>query len=256
MRIVEYAPMVPPITQPGAWYVESFGEMYPLLYRHRDDESAAAEVRGLVGLMGVAPAARMLDICCGNGRHMATLLDMGFDVTGVDLSEAQLRRAAEREGFDGRLVQADVRDLPFDACFDAAVNLFTSFGYFESDDENAAALRQMARVLRAGGVLAMDLINRENLERIFEPLTRDEIDGVTVESRRSLTDQRSYKHTTVTDGDGRVHTFKESVRLYRPGEIAALFADAGLGDVRMYGDYHGRAFEPDAPRMIVIGTRV
>jgi len=247
--------MSQPVVDPGAWYVESFGEMYPLLYGHRDDASAADEVRSLVELMNVAPGARLLDICCGNGRHMATLLELGYEVTGVDLSEAQLRRAAERPGFTDRLVRADVRDLPFDRCFDGAVNLFTSFGYFEDDRDNAAALRQMSQTLKPGGVLAMDLINRSYLEQNFVPLTRREDDGVTIESRRSLTDTRSFKHTTVSDASGKIQTFNESVRLYRPKEIASMFGDAGLRDVRLYGHYDGRPLDSDAPRMVVIGTQ-
>ena len=237
------------------WYVRSFGELYPLLYRHRDDEQARGQVDELVELLGLRVGRRVLDICCGAGRHLEALRAAGLDAFGLDLSAPLLRRAAQRPGLRERIVRADVRALPFEGRFQAAVNLFTSFGYFPDERENAGQLRQMARCLRPGGLLLMDLPNRAALEHEIEPHSVEEVDGLHVEHRRRFAADRMIKCTTVTDG-GEPREFTESVRVYWPDELTAMAAAAGLGRVRLFGGFDGRPFNEEAERMIVIGERM
>ncbi|MHC4994938.1 MAG: class I SAM-dependent methyltransferase [Planctomycetota bacterium] len=249
--------MTQPTPNATDWYTHSFGELYPILYAHRDDTSARAEVAALIDLVGLKPPARVLDICCGAGRHLQTLLDLGFDAHGVDLSEHLLRLAEGRPGLAGRVTHADVRNLPFEGEFDAAVNLFTSFGYFPTDEENEAALGQMVKTLRTGGVLVMDLVNRAWLERVFEPTDNftTENPRLTVEIRRRLVGDRAEKDTVATDEQGNARTFFESVRLFKPDEMHAMLERAGVGDLRFFGSHEGIELAPDAPRMIVTGVK-
>jgi len=237
------------------WYTRSFGPLYPLIYRHRDDREAGEQVSQLAGHLGLHPPARVLDVCCGAGRHAAALLAGGFDVVGVDLSEDLLREAADREGFEGRLACADARALPFGGTFDAVFNLFTSFGYFADEADNQRQLNAMACALRPGGLLVMDLANRAYIESVFRESDMQEIDGVRVEQIRKFVGDRVAKRIDLTFPDGRGACFFESVRLYRPQEMCAMCRAAGLSDANLLGDFDGGPHSPDSPRMIVVAER-
>ncbi len=243
-------------TQPEPdWFITAFGEHYPLVYHHRDDASARREAAGAVELLGLTGGERVLDICCGAGRHAEAMAEAGFDVMGVDLSEPLLAEAERRPRLAGRLVRADVRALPFENEFDAATNLFTSFGYFESDDENRAALRQMAKVLRPGGRLLMDHANRDHVVANLVPEDTRAVGGMAVHNRRSIEGDRVVKRTTCTHADGSINELIERVRLFTPDEIAAWFAGAGLAVTGIFGSMDGEPFDEGKPRMIVVGVR-
>lgn len=237
------------------WFITAFGEHYPLVYRHRDDASARREAAGAVRLLGLVGGERVLDICCGAGRHAEALAGMGFDVMGVDLSAPLLAEAEARPSLAGRLVQADVRALPFDREFDAATNLFTSFGYFETDEENRAALRQMAKALKPGGRLLMDHAHRAHVEANLVPTDTQRVGDMVVHNRRSIEGDRVVKRMTYTHADGTANELTESVRLFTPEEITSWFTDAGLDVTGVYGSMDGEPLDADRSRMIVVGVR-
>lgn len=241
-----------PATQP--WFVRSFGRRYQWLYDHRDGASAKREIAALTGTMQLKRGCRVLDIACGAGRHTAALRDAGYDAVGVDLSEPLLHTAATRPSLRGRLVRGDIRRLPFSGVFDAAVNLFTSFGYFASDEENAAALRSMASTLRPGGWLALDHAHRAYVERTLEPHTVEQRGELTITSQRRIENHRVIKQVTVDGPDG-IERFVEDVRLYHPDEMTALCAAAGLSHVRVVGTFDGHPLDAQSDRMITMGQR-
>jgi SAM-dependent methyltransferase len=237
------------------WYIRAFGEHYPLLYRHRDDASAAAEVAQIVKLLNLTPGRRVLDVCCGGGRHLAAFRSLGFDAIGVDLSPTLLAEARKRPGLEGRLIRADIRSMPFESEFDAAVNLFTSFGYFQKDADNQHALRQMIWALKSGGRLLMDLINPAWLYRNFEPYFHRWVDRSYIRQHRQLTDRRVVNEIQITGPSGECRNICEDVRLYEPLELAAMFRKAGASAVRFFGSLNGEPYSSDSPRLIAIGSR-
>lgn len=252
-------------SEAAPWYRRAFESLYPLIYRHRDDESAAREVAGLRRTLDLDPPARVLDVGCGTGRHMAAFGDAGFDVFGMDLSMTLLRQAVgprdgdgpERRGrgLAGRLVSADMRAVPFDAAFDLTVNLFTSFGYFEEEEANVTALRSMASTLRRKGRLVLDHMNRPYVERYGQGEDEREVDGLTVRSRRRVEGNRVVKRMTVTDAAGRSTRIDERVRLYGASEMRAMFEAAGLEATAVYGTFDGEGLSEASARMITIGAR-
>jgi len=131
------------------WYVEAFREGYLQLYPHRDLGAARREAAFLVarGLRG-----RVLDLCCGFGRHTLALREQGFDAIGLDLSPELLAHAAQGPGWEllrGRLLRGDARVLPFaERSFGSLVNLFSSFGYF-GEEGDRQVLREIARTFAA-----------------------------------------------------------------------------------------------------------
>ncbi len=255
------------------WYVRSFGGLYSLVYTHRDDATAQEEIGKLFGILAISGRERVLDLCCGAGRHTDAACTLGFDMTGLDLSPELLGEARKRPALRDRLVRGDMRRLPFrdgaarpgvpagsanrdrSPGFDLVLNLFTSFGYFEEDRENEAALREMARVLRPGGRLVIDHINRSRLEQTLVPANGEVRQGLTLEYRRRIEEDRVIKTTTVTDKNGVAAHFRESVRLFHPEEIGALLERQGFVRVEVVGSFSGVPFDPASERMILIATK-
>ena len=146
------------------WYQEFFREDFVKAYRNRlTEESAVQEVAFVEQILGLNSGQKVLDLCCGYGRHSIILVRHGFRVTGQDLSAAfleQAQQSAEAEGLSLEVVLSDMRQIPFEEHFDAVINIFTSFGYLESEEEDMQVLYQVAKALKPGGRLLMDMINR------------------------------------------------------------------------------------------------
>jgi SAM-dependent methyltransferase len=237
------------------WYRSAFGDLYPLLYPHRDDDSAAREATSLVAWLDLRDrGARIIDLGCGAGRHAAALASLGQRVVGLDLSNELLERARARPERRPDLVRGDLRHLPFRAAFDLALSLFTSFGYFD-DTGNEHALREMARVLVPGGRLVIDHIHAAHLRRALVPEDTREGPGYRIRQRREIVDGRVRKTIVVRRDTGEPITLHEDVRLYDPDEMRALLKRAGLSRVSFHGSFAGDALRDDDARMIVVAHR-
>jgi SAM-dependent methyltransferase len=236
------------------WFEQWFGEEYHALYPHRDEEDAR---RAIALIQRIAPwqsGDRVLDLACGPGRHAAELERLGAQVVGFDLSRAMLRRARERSS--AALVRGDMRALPFHAgSFQLAVNLFTSFGYFLDDAEHTLVVAQVAAALASGGRFVLDYLNAEQVRRSLERSESDRREtprDVRITRRIGPDGRFVIKEIELRDA-GR--TFQERVRLYTPEELSALFHDAGLRVEGRFGNYDGSVAGPNAPRLILVGTR-
>ena len=142
-----------------------------------EDTLAAEDTEGqcdaLVDAMAMLPGMRVLDLGCGHGRHAIALARRGFDVTGVDLVPAMVdraRREAARAGVSVELRVGDMRAIDDDARYDRAVMLFDAFG-FMPDGDSVEILRRVARALRPGGMLCVDVRNRDWIARALPPTT-------------------------------------------------------------------------------------
>ena len=207
--------------EPVPWFQAAFGAMYPIVYAHRDDQAAVREVEFARNVLAIGPAERVLDLACGDGRHLAAFSRLGIPAVGVDLSDALLARARVRGLV---VVRADLRSLPFrSAAFDHATSFFTSFGYFESEEENLHVLREAARVLRAVGRLLLDVPDRDALERSLVPKSEFQREGMRMQSERRFDRGRVRKSVRVLNGGGEeVARFEESVRIYTLPELEAI----------------------------------
>ena len=258
------------MTRPLPWYRESFGADYLEVYAHRDDRQGLEQARDATRLLGLVPGARVLDVACGAGRHTFALRELGLDVTGMDLSIPLLRaarhRARESGDEDIGFVRGDMRQLPFRDAFDAALSLFTSFGYFEDDEENARVLRAIHSVLRPGGLYLLDFLNPELVVGTLEPRSAELREGRRIVQERSITADgaRVEKTIRITPADpadpadpGPVpeRVFRESVRLYSRQDIESMMARASLEVIGVHGSFAGEAWEPASPRMIFSARR-
>jgi SAM-dependent methyltransferase len=191
----------------------------------------------------------VLDVACGAGRHARALDAAGARTVGLDLSVSLLRRA--RELTRAPLVRADMRWLPVrPRSMDLTVNLFTSFGYFERDEEHAAVLAGMAATVRPGGWFVLDFLNALTVRAELDDCIPSAGPGGT-EAVRYLSDDRRFVVKLITTPDGR--RFLERVRLFEPAELEAMLMGAGLNVRHRFGDYAGGALAAGAPRTILMG---
>ena len=230
------------------WFEEWFGEEYLQLYPHRDDADAERVVALLRRVLPWRPGWRALDVGCGAGRHARALEGADARPIGLDLSASLLRRA--RRVTRAPLIRADMRALPVrPRSMDLTVNLFTSFGYFDRDEQHAAVLREMAGTVRAGGWFVLDFLHAEAVRRGLVPGERRFAEGATA-SRRLSPDGRFVCKTIYLD-DGR--RFEERVRLFEPAELEAMLHAAGVAVTRRFGDYDGGPLAPASPRALLMG---
>jgi len=235
----------------GEWFEDWFGDDYLALYPHRDAQDAERAVALIADTIPWRAGLRVLDIACGPGRHAVALETRDADTIGIDLSEVLLRRAQRVS--DGPLVRADMRRLPVrDASVDLAVNLFTSFGYFSSDDQHRDALAGMLATVRPGGWFAIDFLNAGHVRATLVPEGTATMGDTPVRITRRISDDDRYVVKEIDAGDGRV--FREQVRLFSPDELETMLAPH-LTLVGRFGDYDGGALGPTSPRAFLIGEK-
>lgn len=248
--------------RPRPWYTTAFGRDYLARYAHRTDSDARAEVRFLSRLLGPAPGKLVLDLCCGAGRHSRALARAGYRVVGVDLS-APLLHEAHRAAIP-RLqlcLRADARRLPLrDGVFDGAVNLFTSFGYFEREEEDLEVLCAVCGALKPGGLFVLDFFNLAPTVSRLVPRTESRLkDACVVEERRYDPRRRRLEKTIRCEesrGLSAPLELLESVRAYSPEELAAMLRRAGLATAERFGDLRGSPFDArNSPRCVLVGRK-
>lgn len=237
---------------------EVFGEDYLYFYEDLlDDELSSAQAELIWATLRLSDGDEVLDVPCGHGRIANRLAERGARVTGVDADVFFLARAREdaaERGVGVDYIHADMRELPWNERFDAVVNWFTSFGYFD-DAGNRAWLESVRRTLKPGGRLAIDVHSRDVFMRnrgaadVFERegdlvVDRHRFD---VESGREETERWIVR-------DGKVRKTEYSVRFYTFTELRSLLLDAGFSSVEGFG-HDGQPLTLDSRRMIVVATR-
>lgn len=244
-------------------YMEFFNDDYLGAYRETiSPENAAVEAAFVHRVLQLTRDAEVLDLCCGHGRHAVILALTGLRVTGLDLSDAYLERAAAiaaEVGVDLPLVLSDMRQLPFEGRFDAVINLFTSFGYLNSDVEDMKVLHQVAKALKPGGQFLIDLINREWVVSNYVRDERKEAPNGTVYQERREIDflhSRINNSFWVTAPDGTTHhTDGLTIRLYSLTELVRMLDAAGLVYRAVYGGYEMERYGVETRRMIVVADK-
>lgn len=243
------------------WFEEWFDSpLYELIYSERNQGEAEKLANLIVELLPPSEFRHVLDLGCGRGRHSISLARRGYRVTGVDLSEASIRtarkRALEKGVKEVRFIRGDMRE-PFDETVDAVVNLFTSFGYFETDRENRQVLSNMFGMLRPGGRVVVDYLNSERVKSSFVPNEEGEYDGIHYSIRRYVQNQAIHKEIHFNGGEqagGR--SYNERVKLYDPEWFEEAFRSVGLQPMKLLGDYEGSSFDSESsPRLLVLAER-
>lgn len=224
-------------------------------------EKAPEQIEQVCSLLDLPDSGTVADIPSGVGRHAVELADRGARVTGVDATAPYLARASERAQERGvsdaiEFVHEDMRTFSRPNEFDAVLNLYTSFGYFEKREDDERTARNFHESLRPGGTLLMSLTSKETLAGKFEKRTWDERDGTYVLEEHHVTDDWSWMENrwiVVTEDD--VSEFTVSHRLYSAFELTALLERVGFDDVSVYGNLAGEPYDENAGHLVVVATK-
>jgi SAM-dependent methyltransferase len=202
--------------------------------------TALRDVRFLEKVLALNKRARVLDVCCGVGRHAVELASKGYRVTGVDVMEKYIKVAAvraRRRNVKLTLETCDMRNLSYRREFDAAICMWTSFGYFERERDHIKSLRAIHRSLRPGGKFVIDLINRDWLIKNFQPYGWMERGKGFVLERRHFDSARSRINSEwVYVGKGDAERKEISIRVYSPHELVELLERSGFKVSALFGD--------------------
>lgn len=236
-----------------AWYLREYAPLFDLARDRR-------EVARLVELLGLPSGGRVLDVPCGQGRHAHLLAEAGYDVTGVDFSRYLIARAKERgTGRTLRYQVANMKALPagWTGRFDAVINLFTSFGFFEDPADDQRTIDEFARVLRPGGVLIWHGASRDGVAARF--LARDwwPLDDGTVigqERRFDPVAGRLHVHSRWHGPEGAGER-DHAIRLYTATRLAEMCAAAGLIVEQAFGGWLDRPLRRRDGEMLLVARR-
>ncbi len=242
----------------AAWFEDDdfWRDNYEVMFSEAAFIRAADDVDRVLALTDVDPR-RVLDLCCGPGRHTIPLAQRGFDVTAVDLSTFlldQARRRADAAQVNAEFVHADMRLFVRPNTFEVALNLYTSFGYFAERADDIRVLENMFASLRPGGVAVIDTIGKELQGKRGDRVT-DLADGSTCIQRIDIVDDWNAVDAewTLVRGDAaRRYHFKH--RLYSGFELRTAMESAGFA-VSLYGDFAGSPYGAQSLRLIAVGRK-
>jgi SAM-dependent methyltransferase len=239
------------------WYEQSFGRDYLVVYKHRNFQSAHQEVKSIIEWLDLPPGAEILDLCCGIGRHSLKMAELGYHVTGVDLSETLLTEAKKLDAASKiTWVRADMRRIPLIRTYDAIVNLFTSFGYFESDRDNMKVLLEIERLLRPGGKWIIDYLNPDHVISHLVPFSERMEENMLIQEARCIEDGVVRKHITIREPNRPERHYREQVKLYKPSDFERMVKSANLQIDKIFGDYTGSSYTSEtSARIILVGHK-
>jgi len=238
---------------------EFWEELYPFVFSQERLSDAVWEIEQLLGLVQVTEG-KVLDLACGPGRHAIELAKHGLHVTGVDQSEyllAQARERARTEGGAIEFIRADMREYIDPGTFDLVVNLYSSFGYFETEEEDLLVAENICESLTDGGVCVIDLRGKEIVARDFQSaIPHDLEDGSTLITRHHvLPGWSQLQNEWIHIDEGYARSFEFTLRLYSGDELRSLLKDAGFQTVELFGNLSGHPYDLEAMRLIGVARK-
>ena len=231
----------------------------PVLFAPDRMAAASGHADSIAARLKLKPGGRVLDLCCGPGRHSLELARRGFAVTGVDRTVSflrQARRQARAEGLKIEFIRQDMRRFVRPQAFDAAISMFTSFGYFANPADDARVAAHVCRSLVRGGKFLIDTQGKESLARRFEPSGWYEKEGYTVlEDRKVMPDWSGMENHWILFKGGRRWDFRFKLRLYSATELKRLLRDAGFRRVDVFGSLEGAPYDHTAQRLVAVAQK-
>jgi len=236
-----------------SWYKKFFEKYYLDFYLPRERFRSSyikKEVDFIKRVLRLPKRAKILDLCCGHGRHFLPLAKMGYQMTGLDLSKKSLAILAENaknKKIKARIIRSDMRKIPFKNEFEAVINMFTSFGYLESDYEDFKVLKAVARTLKPGGKFLIDIVNSDWLLANFQLKSWERVGKMIVLEEKVYNPQtrRNTVKIRILDSKGKWHKTFYVVRIYSLAEMKKKLNKVGLRIVKVFGDtISNRKFTP------------
>lgn len=234
------------------WFSSWFNTpYYHTLYKHRNDKDAQLFMQNITKHLQLPKSAHIADLPCGKGRHSIFLNSLGYTVTGGDLSENSIKYAKK---FENETLSFEVWDMrkTLENKYDAVFNLFTSFGYFDDDNEDLQVLKAMKTGLKTDGILVVDFLNVIKTENQLVKEEIKTIDGIDFHIQREIKNGFILKHINFF-ADGKNHSYTEKVKFLSIDKMKSYFNTVGLKIINIFGDYNLNSFdELNSNRLILV----
>ncbi|MFW6040583.1 MAG: class I SAM-dependent methyltransferase [Thermoplasmatota archaeon] len=243
------------------WYEDQWfwKEFKPILFPEERLHQTSSQVDKFIELLELEKGDRILDLCCGVGRHSLELARREYDVTGVDLSKVYIDEAkekAKREGLKVEFLQEDMRNFKKEGYFDEVINFWSSFGYFKEKKENFKVIENVYSSLKKGGRFLIDVMGKEIIAKIYTERDWHEFEeGYFLEERivKGDWDFLESRWIFIKEGDVKEHKFL--YKLYSAEEMKMMLNQAGFTDIHIYGDLEKSEYDQNADRLIAIAKK-
>jgi cyclopropane fatty-acyl-phospholipid synthase-like methyltransferase len=225
------------------WFETSY---YHILYKNRDESEAQKFIERVVKQLDLKTGAKVLDLACGRGRHSQILAQLGFQVTGADLSKNSIQHAKTHIFEEVEFIVHDMRE-PLKKSFDAVFNLFTSFGYFDHVSDNLKVLKSVRSELNPQGSFILDFLNSQHAIEKMIPSEEKRIDECKFLINRYVEDEVIVKKIRVIDPQNKVdNQYFEKVNAFSFEDLSKMLDIAGFQVVDVWGDYKLNKFEENS----------
>ena len=235
------------------WFKEWFNSpYYHLLYKNRNLKEADLFIKNLSDFLQIKQNANILDLACGNGRHSIILNRLGFKVTGVDLSNNSISIAKQHENKNLQFHVHDMRNKFGLETYDYIFNLFTSFGYFNSMNENVKMLNSINKMLKPKGILIIDFLNAQKILNELKSHEIKTIKNTQFKINRYIENKKVYKKISIKDPTGKNHEFTERVQLFNLDDFNSLL-HPNFKIINTFGDFYLNKFDCKiSDRLIIV----
>lgn len=239
------------------WFATWFDTpYYHILYKNRNDKEAQDFMDKLVAQLKLNNDNRCLDLACGKGRHAKYLNSIGLNVVGLDLSPNSILQAQK---FSNERLQFDVHDMREvykENYFDVVFNLFTSFGYFDNEDENQKVINSIYEMLTPQGILVIDFMNVNKVIQQLVKEERKEVEGIQFDITRVYDGNHIFKTISFTDDKNEKNTFTERVQALSLPTFERLLEKGNFELTHRFGNYQLDPFDKDSSdRLILIAKK-
>lgn len=234
------------------WFASWFDTpYYHILYKERDETEAQHFMDNITQYLNLPEESKILDLACGKGRHSIYLNQLGYEVTGADLSENSIQEAKNYENEKLHFKVHDMR-IPFEEKFDAIFNLFTSFGYFDDENDNFTTLKAMKDSLTEYGFAVIDFMNVHQVIQNLIPEETKSVDGINFHIKRYVLDNHICKEIDFEDQGTKFH-FTEKVKALTLNDFETMMEQAEIYLLDIFGDYKLKKFHKmESERLIMI----
>lgn len=233
------------------WFASWFDSpYYHILYKDRNYREAQIFMDNLTHYLNLPEKAKVLDLACGKGRHSIYLNQLGFTVIGADLSENSICEANKNANENLHFQVHDMRE-PFEDKFDGIFNLFTSFGYFENDDDNLKTLIAIKNSLTEYGFAVIDFMNVNQVIATLVPEETKTVDGIDFHIKRYVLDNHIFKEIDFVD-QGETFHFTEKVKALTLDDFQEMMTEAGIYLLDTFGDYKLKKFHKNTSERLIM----
>lgn len=233
------------------WFTSWFDTpYYHILYKNRDYKEAATFMKKLTAFLELEPNAKILDLACGRGRHSKYLNEIGYDVLGADLSPSNILFAKQ---YENKTLHFKVHDMciPMNKTFDAVFNLFTSFGYFENEEDNLRTINAIKQELKPNGYGVIDFLNTQYVKNNLITEEKKVVEGITFNIKKKI--QNGYIVKTIHFVDrGIDYTFQEKVKALTLNDFKEYFKKASIDLKHIFGSYDLSTYNEETSQRLIL----